>query len=163
MNPGLLHRTIFLVALLLGGSMTIARAQGSAFSYQGTLTSNSLPANGQYDLSFELFDALSGGNSAAANLNSGGQSAVAGGGVILSEQPHNSELLDAGYLQISKVDLVPERWRPRAGPAPSARSLTKGVWTGKEMLVFGGDSDGVLLSDLHCYVPPRTFFLYLRP
>src|SRR5438128_7627369 len=35
---------------------------GSGFTYQGRLAVSSSPANGQYDLQFTLFDALSGGN-----------------------------------------------------------------------------------------------------
>ena len=37
-------------------------AQTSAFTYQGRLSDGSGPANGQYDFTFQLFDAPSGGN-----------------------------------------------------------------------------------------------------
>ena len=36
-------------------------AQGSAFTYQGRLTDSGSPANGNYDLRFTLYDAISGG------------------------------------------------------------------------------------------------------
>src|SRR5438105_15491385 len=35
---------------------------GSAFTYQGRLTTGGSPANGSYDLQFTLYDASSGGN-----------------------------------------------------------------------------------------------------
>ena len=38
-----------------------AQAQTTAFSYQGSLTNNGLPANGSFDLEFKLFDSLTGG------------------------------------------------------------------------------------------------------
>ena len=37
-------------------------AQGTAFTYQGWLSSGGLPASGAYDLAFSLFDATNGGN-----------------------------------------------------------------------------------------------------
>jgi hypothetical protein len=37
-------------------------AQGTAFTYQGSLTAGGAPANGQYDMSFALFVTNSGGN-----------------------------------------------------------------------------------------------------
>jgi hypothetical protein len=42
------------VVLMLAGA---ARAQTTAFTYQGKLTDNGNPANGSYDLQFALFDA----------------------------------------------------------------------------------------------------------
>src|SRR5262245_46791203 len=38
-----------------------AETFGTVFTYQGRLTDNGSPANGQYDLSFALYDAESGG------------------------------------------------------------------------------------------------------
>src|SRR5215470_1752683 len=43
-------------------------AQGTAFTYQGRLTSGANPANGSYDLTFTLFGTNSGGNSIAGPL-----------------------------------------------------------------------------------------------
>ena len=45
---------------------------------------------------------------AAANLNAGGQSGVAGGGMILSADPSNSNLPNAGYVKLGRLDLG--RW-----------------------------------------------------
>ena len=48
----------FSLALLLA---SVAQAQTTVFSYQGRLTDAGNPANGNYDLQYKLFDALSGG------------------------------------------------------------------------------------------------------
>src|SRR6266481_5599251 len=50
----LLSHSIFILALLSG---PLARAQGTAFSYQGFLTDSGVPANSSYDLTFSLFNA----------------------------------------------------------------------------------------------------------
>src|SRR2546427_6133863 len=51
---------ILLVVVLTMGAST-AFAQTSSFTYQGRLTDGGIPANGNYDLQFALFDSLSGG------------------------------------------------------------------------------------------------------
>jgi len=48
----------FALSLLLAPAV---RAQGTAFTYQGWLMSDTSPANGSYDLTFALFDSPSGG------------------------------------------------------------------------------------------------------
>lgn len=40
---------------------TLAAAQSTGFTYQGSLTNTGLPANGNYDFEFRLFNALTGG------------------------------------------------------------------------------------------------------
>src|SRR5262245_283619 len=45
--------TVALLLLVIAG---IALAQTTAFTYQGKLTDNGSPANGNYDLTFKLFD-----------------------------------------------------------------------------------------------------------
>lgn len=56
-------KTLVGTLLLLGicGAASV-RAQTSAFTYQGKLSDAGNPANGQYDLSFSLFDAQAAGN-----------------------------------------------------------------------------------------------------
>jgi len=53
-------RIFLAVAFLLLG-ITRASAQTTAFTYQGKLTDNGSPANGNYDLQFSLFDSASAG------------------------------------------------------------------------------------------------------
>ena len=50
---------------ILGPQISLLRAQGAAFSYQGRLTDNNAPANGAYDLTFTLYAANTGGVSVA--------------------------------------------------------------------------------------------------
>ena len=50
--------SLFIVCLMVGR----AEAQQTAFTYQGKLTDNGSPANGNYDLQFDLWDATTGGN-----------------------------------------------------------------------------------------------------
>ncbi|HWX19610.1 MAG TPA: hypothetical protein VN578_06860, partial [Candidatus Binatia bacterium] len=50
-----------LVALWTLLAQCSSLAQGTAFTYQGRLTDNGSPANGNYDLRFTLYDAASGG------------------------------------------------------------------------------------------------------
>ena len=55
-------RNHLLIGLLLISLTGIALAQSSTiFTYQGRLTDNGSPANGNYDLQFKLYDALTGG------------------------------------------------------------------------------------------------------
>lgn len=51
-----------LLGLLLTHLCPSAFAQGTAFTYQGRLDESFGPANGSYDLTFRLFDAVSGGS-----------------------------------------------------------------------------------------------------
>ena len=50
-----------LVAAISLACISVAVAQGTAFTYQGRLNSGTIPANGSYDLTFALYDAVSGG------------------------------------------------------------------------------------------------------
>ena len=63
---GLLHRRKGLCAGLLACiacfSDTFAASQMNVYNYQGLLEENGAPANGVYNIDFELFDAQTGGN-----------------------------------------------------------------------------------------------------
>src|SRR5690349_12538408 len=56
-----ISRMVCALTLLLA-TRTHLEAQGTAFSYQGRLTDNGSPANGDYELQFYLRDAFLGGN-----------------------------------------------------------------------------------------------------
>ncbi len=60
------------VALLFGSLCFHSSlfAQGTAFSYQGRLTDQGAPANGEYDVAFTLFDSLQGGNQVGPRVTS---------------------------------------------------------------------------------------------
>src|SRR6266850_1654877 len=58
-----------LLIILLCGFAAAARAQSTAFTYQGRLTDNGSPANGNYDLTATLFGVASNGTSVAGPLS----------------------------------------------------------------------------------------------
>lgn len=57
-----MKRSLLAASLLLAFSAAYADPQTTAFTYQGNLTSGGQPANGSFDLTFKLFDAVTGGN-----------------------------------------------------------------------------------------------------
>lgn len=64
-------RTLLVRGLALSGFLTIqslAFSQGTAFSYQGSLNDGGKPANGTYDLAFQLYDASTAGDLVAGPL-----------------------------------------------------------------------------------------------
>ena len=113
----------------------------------GTITSAQLAAgavNSSNIANSSITAAKLAPNAAAANLSSIGQSAVAAGGIVLSENPNNTSLVDAGYVRIGKVDLIPEHWEGKAAGPPGTGILMgdrwdhSAVWTGTEMIIWGG-------------------------
>ena len=90
---------------------------------------------------------------AAANLAAGNQSAVPSGGMILSASSSNDDLAGVGYVKIGRVDLG-DVWERRAsGSPPVGRSTHVAVWTGSEMIVWGGTSGSGKLDDGARYDP----------
>ncbi len=65
----------FAVALFLCANIS---AQTSAFTYQGSLKDTNVSANGPYDMSFKLFDALTNGTQIGASLDIPGVQVVNG-------------------------------------------------------------------------------------
>ncbi len=72
------QKTIVASALLFLGGLTMASAQGTAFTYQGRLTDGTNPANGTFSLRFALYEVLDGGNGVGPPLTNNAV-AVAGG------------------------------------------------------------------------------------
>src|SRR5262245_8419435 len=67
-NQFICCRRIISAWLLILTIVSFSYGQMTAFTYQGKLTDNGNLANGNYDLQFKLFDALSGGNQQGATL-----------------------------------------------------------------------------------------------
>jgi hypothetical protein len=86
-----------LLVLLCGQT---ALAQVTAFSYQGRLTDAGNPANGNYDLQFKLFDALSGGAQQGATLTRNPVAASAGVFTVTLDFGANVFTGSARYLEI---------------------------------------------------------------
>jgi hypothetical protein len=89
---------------------------------------------------------------AAANLNASGQSGVGSGGVVLSTNPNATELLNAGYVKLTSIESA-ERFRSIRNTPPGRRSQHSVVWTGAEMVVFGGLSNTTYYDDGARYDP----------
>ncbi len=63
-----ISRLLLLGGLLAASFLVHAEAVGTAFTYQGELAQQNIPATGVYDFKFELFDAESNGNSVATAI-----------------------------------------------------------------------------------------------
>ncbi|MBZ0223583.1 MAG: hypothetical protein IT467_06395 [Dokdonella sp.] len=62
-------RTVLGLCLLTCSAIASAAPQIPDFVYQGRLEQSGVPANGNFDLSFRLYDAASGGNQLGATIN----------------------------------------------------------------------------------------------
>ncbi len=89
-----------------------------------------------------------GAGAAFQNLLANGQSPVGSHGVIMSPLADAPALTGAGYTPIGSADLVQEAWTGKApapdGPAPPVMANhlhSVGVWTGTEMIVWGGPTN----------------------
>ena len=91
---------------------------------------------------------------AASNLGADGQSGVSSGGVILSADANSSTLAAAGYVNIGET-IAADFWKQRTNTnAPAARQEQTALWTGTEMLVWGGrDAAGNALNSGGRYNP----------
>jgi N-acetylneuraminic acid mutarotase len=98
---------------------------------------------------------------ALINLNASGQSGVPSGGIILSAV-ENSALASAGYVRIGTTQLA-DNWQQRVAGTPlGARTSHTAVWTGSEMIVWGGSGAGAL-SDGARYNPAANSWTALPP
>ncbi len=83
---------------------------------------------------------------AVSNLNASGLAGVASGGTILSASNNSTALLNAGYVKIGVIQSG-DIWQPQTGGTPpSVRYSHTAVWTGGEMIVWGG-FNGTPLND----------------
>ena len=89
---------------------------------------------------------------AATNLAGSNQSGITSGGLVMSPA-ENTALLNAGYVKIGTVTTA-DSWQQRVnGTLPTAREYHTAIWTGVEMIVWGGLSNSVGLNDGSRYNP----------
>ena len=68
------------------------------------------------------------------------------------------------YNDGAQYDPAEDAWRPTVTEnAPAGRTQHTAVWTGSEMLVFGGFNGTSYFDSLHAYTPARTLTLYVKP
>lgn len=77
----------------------------------------------------------------AANLEASGMSGVPTSSILLSRDAGDADLASAGYLRIGKVSQGPSWSAGNTASAPTARAEHTAVWTGAEMIVWGGLTD----------------------
>jgi N-acetylneuraminic acid mutarotase len=125
-------------ALYAPSAGTAAGLSGSvpASQLSGIIASSNIGAG-------SISAAMLAASASVSNLYAGGQSGVAVGGIVLSENPTNHNLINAGYVKIGQVDLVPETWStdvagPTAASLTYARHTHCAIWTGAEMIIWGG-------------------------
>ena len=73
------------------------------------------------------------------NLSAAGESGVPSGAVVASFVENDTALLNAGYVRIAATMGTSDEWIQRV---PSPRNSHTAVWTGSEMIVWGGVDTG---------------------
>ncbi|MCC6823362.1 MAG: hypothetical protein IT579_21740 [Verrucomicrobia subdivision 3 bacterium] len=98
---------------------------------------------------------------AAANLNASGQAGVTSGGIVLSAT-ENPALVSAGYVKLDTMQ-AGNFWQPRnpgggASP-PAARHAHTAIWTGTDLIIWGGTSGGGYFNDGVRYNPAFNLWI----
>jgi hypothetical protein len=60
------------------------------------------------------------------------------GGLVLSDQSNATNLLNVGYIRIGQLTTDVDYWRQVGPNTPSGRYGHSAVWTGSEMIIWGG-------------------------
>ncbi|MDB6121639.1 MAG: hypothetical protein JWQ71_632 [Pedosphaera sp.] len=124
----------------VGYAMTAANANTANSVPDGSITSAKLSGTAVTSANLSSGAAL-------ANLQASGQIGVPSGGIILSTSSSAANLLNAGYQMVGSIPGTstpppsggPEGWTQSANNgAPSSRHGHTAVWTGSEMIIYGG-------------------------
>ena len=113
-----------------GDGSGLTNLNGGAIA-AGSISSSALASN-----SISAGQLASG--AAAANLGASGQSGVTHGSMILSSYVNDANLLNAGYVKLGRVEMADSWQQLETNVVPSARSSHTAVWTGNEMIIWGG-------------------------
>ena len=134
-------------------SVLVPRQSLTAAPYAVTAGNVTGPINGSAILNGTITSSQLAAGAAAANLGASGQSGVASGGIILSSNANATDLINAGYVKIGST-MLGDGWSERGNPAaPAGRNYHTAVWTGSEMLVWGGWNGSSALNDGGRYDP----------
>lgn len=92
---------------------------------------------------------------AATNLTASGQSAVPSGGIVMSSNADDATLAAAGYVKLGSLAATEsDTWTRRPVTyAPLGRTGHCTVWTGTEMVIFGGTNGVTEFNDGGRYSP----------
>jgi hypothetical protein len=135
---------------LIAGSVTAsALASGSVHSNHlavGSVHSNALALG-------SIGSAQLAPSAALLNLNAAGYSAIPAGGMVMSSNINDGNLLTANFVKLGKVDLGDVWEQHTAASPPVARNAHTTVWTGTEMIVWGGFGNESVLASGGRYNP----------
>lgn len=130
---------VLFASLLIGFSTDIfPAAQSSAFTYQGSLSASGQPANGNFDLTFALFDDPAGGNQIGSTI-SALQFPVAQGLFTIDLDFPGAFTGNQRWLQVS-VNGTPVLPRQAVNSAPIAQYALRGNTTGQNVFEVYGTS-----------------------
>lgn len=137
-NGGALFNTLSPRQALIAAPYAIYAGGVNAAGINGTITSNMLAPG-----------------AAAANLTASGQSPVSGGGMLLSSNPNATNLTSVGYSRFGgQLDLCWQEITTADTPEPRGNHFA--LWTGSKMIIWGGDSNNVVLNTGGVYDPARN-------
>jgi N-acetylneuraminic acid mutarotase len=151
----LLAPTPYALHASTAGSAASVTGPVAASQVTGTLASSNIGAG-----SITASQLASG--AAFTNLYAVGQSGVALGGVVMSEDPDNDYLLHAGYIRLgssTSLSITEESWRNLASLPVYTTQPIEGrewhtvIWTGSEMIAWGGYNDRGTLNTGARYDP----------
>ena len=89
---------------------------------------------------------------AATNLAAGGLAGLPSGGLILSTTARNASLNTAGYAGAGST-AANNVWSQRSPGLLAPRASQTAVWTGNEMIAWGGNNGGTAFNDGGRYNP----------
>ena len=127
---------------------TIVKRDASGNFSAGAITAGSVSGdgsgltnlNGANLVSGSVSATQLGAGAAVANLQASGQSGVASGGIVFSTNVSSATLTGAGFVRMGKTVLGVDTWDQGANMPLAGRDLCTAVWTGIEMIIWGGAS-----------------------
>ncbi len=145
--------------LALGTNLTLGGTTSGTFSGDGSALTGLTGAN---IAAGSIGNTQLATGAAVANLNANGQSGVPSSGLVLSATDPNATLTGAGYAKLGAV-IIADLWQKRSDSAsPSARNNVTVVWTGSEMIIWGG-YNGATLGDGARYNPATNTWAAVNP
>jgi hypothetical protein len=155
-----------LLLIVIGGisfaAVSLAFAQGTAFTYQGQLTTATGPANGMYDMTFALWNAATGGSQVGSTITDSGLNVTNGAVTVLLDfggvfdgTTYWLELAArtngaASYTALSpRQELTPVPYAiysENAGTAVTANAVINGAVSAPQLNTLGAPTSGQILG-----------------
>ncbi len=131
----------------------LAAWTGSRMVIWGGRNNNGLLGDGAvYDPAAGAWSALNLANAPEARSGAGG--VWAGDRLLVWGGEGTNGVLGSGSQLLCAANGTPLQWTPMSqSGAPAARRLHSAVWTGRQLLVWGGQSGGTVLGDGAAYDP----------